>query len=303
MVEKKAPAAFSAQRLDNNPIIHAELPGLEGESGGNINGPSLIRVPDWVETPLGRYYLYFAHHQGQYIRLAYADAIEGPWKIYAPGVLGVDQGPGRAHIASPDLHIDEANHCIRMYFHQPALEGKGQVSFVAVSSDGLSFSVSPEVLGKSYFRVFAYEGHHYALAKYDNIDGVLYRSVDGLSRFEPGLRLMPLVRHTALLLEGDVLHVFFSRIGDTPEAILHTSINLKPDWMQWRIGPESLVLAPHTDWEGGGLPLEASRPGAKHHAVRQVRDPAVFQEDGRLYLLYSVAGEQGIALARLQAQG
>ena len=38
--------------------------------GDNINGPSLIRVPNWVEGRLSRYYLYFADHKGAYIRLA-----------------------------------------------------------------------------------------------------------------------------------------------------------------------------------------------------------------------------------------
>ena len=33
--------------------------------------------------------------------------------------------------------------------------------------------------------------------------------------------------------------------------------------------------------------------------VRQLRDPAVFEDEGHLYLLYSVAGEQGIAIAEL----
>jgi hypothetical protein len=33
--------------------------------------------------------------------------------------------------------------------------------------------------------------------------------------------------------------------------------------------------------------------------VRQLRDPAIYQEDGRTYLLYSVAGEHGIAIAEL----
>ena len=39
----------------------------------NINGPTVIRVPPWVKRPLGRYYMYFAHHMGAFIRLAYAD--------------------------------------------------------------------------------------------------------------------------------------------------------------------------------------------------------------------------------------
>jgi hypothetical protein len=55
----------------------------------NINGPSVIRVPDWVENPFGKYYLYFAHHKGGYIRMAYADEITGPWQVYHPGVLSL----------------------------------------------------------------------------------------------------------------------------------------------------------------------------------------------------------------------
>jgi len=55
---------------------------MDGRMGANVNGPSLIRAPAWLPNPLGRYYLYFAHHQGAYIRLAYADRLEGPWRTY-----------------------------------------------------------------------------------------------------------------------------------------------------------------------------------------------------------------------------
>ena len=44
------------ERLLDAPIIR---PGLHPSIGENIQGPSLIRVPDWVEDPLGAYYLYF----------------------------------------------------------------------------------------------------------------------------------------------------------------------------------------------------------------------------------------------------
>jgi hypothetical protein len=33
--------------------------------------------------------------------------------------------------------------------------------------------------------------------------------------------------------------------------------------------------------------------------VNQLRDPAIFEEDGRIYLLYAIAGEQGIAIGEL----
>ena len=71
-------------RLLDAPII---TPDLHPSIGHNIQGPSLIRVPDWVSEPLGSYYLYFADHKGRYIRLAYADNLRGPWKIHPPGTL------------------------------------------------------------------------------------------------------------------------------------------------------------------------------------------------------------------------
>ena len=51
----------------------------------------MIRAPDWIEGPLGNYYLYFADHKGRYIRLAYADKLLGPWRIYPPGSLQLEQ--------------------------------------------------------------------------------------------------------------------------------------------------------------------------------------------------------------------
>ena len=48
-------------RLVDRPIIQQ---GIDASIGENIQGPSLIRVPDWVQDPLGRYYLYFADHKG-----------------------------------------------------------------------------------------------------------------------------------------------------------------------------------------------------------------------------------------------
>ena len=73
-------------RLIDAPII---TPGLHPSIGENIQGPSLIRVPDWVQPRLGTYYLYFADHKGSYIRLAYADDLRGPWEVYEPGSLQI----------------------------------------------------------------------------------------------------------------------------------------------------------------------------------------------------------------------
>jgi hypothetical protein len=39
-------------RLNNNPIVYPEM---DSSIGFNINGSSLILVPDWIENPLGKY--------------------------------------------------------------------------------------------------------------------------------------------------------------------------------------------------------------------------------------------------------
>ncbi len=67
--------AIQVTRLGDGPIIQ---PQMDDRMGGNIQGPSLIKVPDWIENPLGKYYLYFADHRGTYIRMAYAEELQGP---------------------------------------------------------------------------------------------------------------------------------------------------------------------------------------------------------------------------------
>ena len=54
---------YRAIRFSQNPIIHAEL---DEDLGRNINGPSLVRVPERVLQPLGRYCPYFAHYHGTF---------------------------------------------------------------------------------------------------------------------------------------------------------------------------------------------------------------------------------------------
>jgi len=288
-------------RLPGNPIIR---PHMDGRMGDNINGPSLIRVPQWVPSPLGRYYLYFAHHSGKYIRLAYADALSGPWRTYEPGTLQLEESGFRHHVASPDVMIDEAQQRIVMFFHGAFLEtNPRQATRVAFSSDGIHFETQPDILGKAYWRVFAWRDRLYALAK----PGLLFRSSPGRpwKDFEPGPQVFPqspelFMRHLAVDLRGDRLDVYFSRVGDTPERILRSSIWLNEDWSTWRPSEPETVIEPETEWEGVDEPLQRSTGGQVHGPVRQLRDPAIYREAGRTYLLYSVAGERGIGIALLE---
>ncbi|MFG0247864.1 MAG: hypothetical protein ACF8OB_03175 [Phycisphaeraceae bacterium JB051] len=286
---------YRIQRLGHGPIITASM--MPEDIGNNINGPSLIRVPDWVSQPLGKYYLYFAHHGGKYIRMAYADQLTGPWQIYEPGVLQLDQTICSHHIASPDVHIAPENQQIRMYYHGP-FDGS-QRSFLATSNDGLNFTSQTNNLGPFYFRVFEHEGYHYAFAKNTNIDTVLLRSKDGVTDFEQGPHFLPNARHTAILKRGDQLSLFYSRFRDAPEHIMVSKMSLQDDWQSWQPGVPASVLKPQTDDEGVNEPLIPSQPGAIAGKVNQLRDPAIYEEDGKVYLLYSCAGEHAIAIAQL----
>ena len=276
------------QRLECNPII---TPETHPSIGTNINGPSLIQAPDWLDRPLARYYLYFAHHTGEHIRLAVADDLCGPWEVYEPGVLHLDDTACKHHIASPDLHIDDGR--LRMYFHGPA-EG-GQKTFVATSSDGINFEARSEVLGASYFRVFEWDGAYYALAR----DGCSYRAENPFGPFEHGPEIFERLRHCAVRIVESTLEVFYSNIGDRPERIVLSEISLRDDWRDWQPTPPVTLLAPEHPWEGADLPRQNSRSGWAPEPVHELRDPAIYQEDGHTWLVYSIAGEAGLAIAEV----
>ena len=280
------------KRFSTNPIIHL---ALAPDLGGNVNGPSLIRAPSWLPRPLGKYYLYFAHHNGNHIRLAYSDTLQGPWHVYHPGTLRLAQSCCYNHIASPDVHLDETSQQMRMYFHG-WIGDEVQRTKVSLSDDGINFTARPENLGEPYFRVFRWDGYFYALA----MPGIFYRSKDGLTGFERGPTLFtPDMRHSAVRVVGDEAEVYYTNAHSQPEQILLSRINLSLDWRQWIASDPEVVLEPELKYEGADLPLKPSSRGAIMEPVRQLRDPAIYQEGESTYLLYAVAGEQGIAIAEL----
>ena len=209
---RDAATRVTAVRLKQNPLITVETsPSL----GDNVNGPSIIRVPSWIPHPLGRYYAYFGHHKGQFIRLAYADAIAGPWKVYEPGVVPVGEtafyrpqpdppdGPVDqfyTHVASPEIYVDEAHRRLVLWTHGwwtnsqrwplgaaearawARQNGYGQFTQSSESTDGLHFTLHPAITKVSYLRVFPHDGYLYGMARL----GQLLRSKDPLASFEIG---------------------------------------------------------------------------------------------------------------------
>ena len=276
-------------------------PDLHPSIGVNIQGPSLIAVPDWVEDRLGAYYLYFADHKGLYIRLAYADDVLGPWTVHPPGSLQIADSyflteppevpPDVAarlrasqerrgvpmshdglfeatapHIASPDVHVDDANRRIVMYFH--GLDDVStQTTRVATSPDGIHFETRPERLGRTYMRVFEHDGYTYALS----MPGQFYRSRDPLGGFEQGpLLFNPDMRHLALLKRDDTLYVFWTQVGEAPEHIKLSTIDLAGDWMTWKETPGVEVFAARVRL---GRRRRAARAVGPEHCLR-ARQPA-----------------------------
>jgi hypothetical protein len=130
--------------------------------------------------------------------------------------------------------------------------------------------------------------------------GQLYRSRDGLRGFERGPMLFnPNMRHSALFIRNNALQVFWTEVGHNPEAILHSSIDLSNNWMDWKESSPVEILRPEFSWEGADAPLTSSVRSTAYGHVNQLRDPAVYVENEIIYLLYAVAGESGIAIAQL----
>ena len=326
-----AAARVTATRLAQNPLITV---ATSSSLGDNVNGPSIIRVPSWIPHPLGRYYAYFGHHKGQFIRLAYADAIAGPWRVYEPGVLPVSEtafyrpqpdppdGPVDqfyTHVASPEIHVDEGRHRLVMWTHGWWTDGQrwplgpaearawarqqeyGQYTQSSESNDGRNFTPHPAITKVSYLRVFSHDGYLYGMARL----GQLLRSRDPLAAFEIGSNpfaggpYADRVRHVAILRRGNILYVFFTGIGDAPERVLLSTIDLAGAWSSWKASAPVELLRPEARYECPDLPNVPSAAGEIEGKAQQLRDPGIFEEGGRTFLFYSICGEQGLAAAEL----
>ena len=194
-----------------------------------------------------------------------------------------------------DWHLVDENQQIIMYYH--GLEGPAfQHSRVATSKDGIDFLAREENLGRTYMRAFKHDDMTYVLA----MPGQFYRSEDGFTNFEEGPRLfVSTMRHSAVIVRDEHLYVFWTRVGDAPESIMLSTIDISSDWMDWEESEEVVLLSPEFEWEGANAPIEPSVRSTAYGQVNQLRDPALYVEDGVVYLLYAVAGESGIALARV----
>ena len=295
--------------LTTDPQIVMTKETLGVDKGDYMNGPTVIKVPDWVASPLGSYYMYFADHKGNYIRLAYANSPTGPWTVYEPGALDLDPTLSlESHIASPDIYVDESAEKIYMTVHGEQTPPKEyeQVTVLVESNDGLNFSQDPGYAHSlfapyAYARVFEYNGTVYRLNpregsfRVEKASGILgpYSTATTITT---GLGLP--IRHIGVQVSGSTLYVFYTITGDKPERIMVAEIDLTQPWGSWTMTENQCVRQPELEWEGATRPLESSKKGPANN-VRQLRDPFVLVDGSDRWLYYSYAGESGIAVAKL----
>ncbi|QDT00913.1 hypothetical protein [Adhaeretor mobilis] len=223
----QAPSAIAGtiydfELLDNGRVI--------ADNGNDTAFPSVIRVPSWI-PPAERadadanYYMYYGNHGGERIRMKWAQSLEGPWTTFdlggeyngrnRRGVFDIDADSTRDtydHVSAPDVHVDEANQQIVMYFHgqnQPSTTTSGGTSvprkhesFVTTSASGLNFNdpthaggesghgpktvtvddITRDIwIGEDYQRAFEVDGSWYSIGK----RGIINASPNPLDPWAP----------------------------------------------------------------------------------------------------------------------
>jgi hypothetical protein len=263
--------------------------------GNNINGPTLVKVPNFCLNKLGNYYLYFAHHRGKYIRMAYSDNICGPYTIYENGVLSLKNTPGNDHIASPEIIIKDNKFIL--YYHTIYNIGyNSQSTFVAESYDGLLFVSTNRNISHPYFRYFEYQSNSYGIAMKGHSCQHIYNFIN--NKFIDNCDILQKTRHCHVKLINNKLFIFYSVVGDCPEHICFSELCKNDNGTFYTLEQKSLVY-PELEYEHNNLPPIKSKYGASFEKINQLRDPYVYVEEDNVYILYSICGEQGIAIAKL----
>ena len=115
---------------------------------------------------------------------------------------------------------------------------------------------------------------------FHGLDGLGWQvSRQGPQLFGPSMR-----RSAVIVLDGE-LHVFWTRVGDAPDSILHSTIDVTGDWGEWGASEPTVVLRPEHLWEGADAPIEPSRRSVAPGHVNQLRDPCVFVDEDRTALV------------------
>jgi hypothetical protein len=196
-----------------------------------------------------------------------------------------------------------------MYYHCPFNNKKtSQSTFSSYSVDGLKFISNSDNIIHPYFRQFVYNNNIYGIAmKSICLNPELVKkgckSISVIMKKENNTwieigNILPWSRHTCILVKNEKIYIFYTLVGDNPEHILVAELFIDT---KDRVNIQNIknIIKPELDYEHDNAPFIPSLYGPSHEAVRQLRDPYVFTDNNDTYILYSVCGEKGIALAKL----
>ncbi len=295
---------FTVHRLPRNPIILPDI--IPDADQDNIMSATLVHVPKWVQHPKGKYYLYFGrHHHEANIFMAYSNHINGPYKLHSEPVLNIEDTvyKGGNHICAPAVYPNSKTKTFEMVFHGQSKQSGHNQSY-ASSKDGLTFTGANATLGNSsalgYLHAIREGDHWLGIGK----SGRMYTAPDLAGPWTAGRALPPehgikRWRHADLLEHKGRMWALYSALGDTPERI--RAVEILSRGKKPKVSDPIIVLTPEHKWEGADLPVTTGKNGEAKLPVHALRDPTVFKDaDGKMYILYSVKGEFGIAIAELK---
>lgn len=277
--------------------------------GENINGPTVMQLRFGIhKRPF--FVLFYANHKGKFIRVAVSKQPAGPFiRIRVWGLHWVWNPLAErwGHVASPESVLVDGKRYLLS--HSPSRRLPKQRTYAARLYLGL-FSPRPRLTQlPAYARIFSWQKKMYAVAN----GGALYRieqpgwkprelEIDVREAIHsPALETSLRIRHPFILPIGENLVLFFTRRGDSPERILASLVVFNSD-QSASVGKPIEVLRPELRFEGSGIPTKASAGGIAKDSENAVRDPFVFELEGKYILYYSVQAERGIACAELDAQ-
>ena len=113
---------------------------------------SVFPAHKYLDKPLGKYYMYYAAHDPpSEVALAYADKLEGPWTEYdANPIIRKEWEPHYkvSHVSSPEAIWIDKEKKVFVYYH-----GENDVTRYAVSTDGIRFGYGGEAVNLRPFGI------------------------------------------------------------------------------------------------------------------------------------------------------
>ena len=126
---------------------------------------------------------------------------------------------------------------------------------------------------------------------------VVYKKINGT--YKEIAEFLPFSRHTCVLVIKKVIYVFFSSVTDNPEHIKVGELIINEKNNACSITNIKSIIEPELYYEHHNSEFIKSDYGGTNNFVRQLRDPYVFNDDKDIYILYTVCGEKGIAIAKI----